>query len=258
MMDLPALPIAGLSPAEIAFAMLAVCGAAFLRGYSGFGFALAAVPGLTLVAEPAAVVPTVLLLEILAGLQLLPDIRRSVDWYALRWLAAGALPGVPLGVYLLAALPADAMRAAIGGVVLVAVLLFAHGFRLEQLPTWPARLGIGALSGVLSGGAAMAGPPVILFFLASPVSAAVSRASLLAFFLFASSASAILALAGGLIGAQTLVLTALLAPALFLGNALGHRGFGRSNPRTYRRVALVVLAAIAAVAIGRAVAGWAA
>ena len=102
----------------------------------------------------------------------------------------------------------------------------------------------------------MAGPPVILFFLASPVSAAVSRASLLAFFLFASSVSAILAVAGGLIGAQTLLLTALLSPALFLGNALGHRGFGKSDPGTYRRVALLVLAAIAAVAVGRAVAGW--
>lgn len=258
MIDLPALWLAGLSPVEIAFAMLAVCGAGFLRGYSGFGFALAAVPALTLLADPAAVVPAVLLLEVLAGLQLLPDIRRSVDWFALRWLVAGALPGMPLGIYLLAALPADAMRAAIGGVVLLAVLLLARGFRIERPPTRPARLGIGALSGVLSGGAAMAGPPVILFFLASPVSAAVSRASLLAFFLFTSSVSAILAAIGGLIGLQTLLLTGLLSPALFLGNALGHRGFGKSDPRTYRRVALLVLAAIAAIAIGRAAAAWAA
>ncbi len=256
MLDLHIPWLSGLSPVGIAFALLAVFGAAVLRGYTGFGFALAAVPALTLLADPATVVPVILLLEIMAGFQLLPDIRRSVDWLALRWLVAGALIGMPLGIWLLAALPADAMRVAIGAIVLAAVLALAHGFRIHRVPTRPVRVGIGALSGVLSGATAMGGPPVIIFFLASPASAAVGRASLLAFFLFASTVSAGLAAIGGLVGLSTLVLAALLAPALFLGNALGHRGFGRSNARTYRLVALIVLAGIAIVAVGRAVSGW--
>ena len=245
----------GLSWAHLGLAMLAVLAAGFLRGFTGFGFALAAVPALTLLVDPVEIVPSILLLEILAGLQLMPKIGRSVDWFALRWLVAGLLLGTPVGILALSRLPADIMRAAIGVVVLIAVLVLLRGVRLRDRPGRPVRIGVGALSGLLSGGAAMPGPPVIIFFLASPVTAAMGRASLIAFFMFASTTSALLATAAGLMTARALLLTALLAPALFAGNALGDRSFDRSSPAAYRWVAIAILIAIALLAIGRAVAG---
>jgi len=52
----------GLSPMVVMLAVAAVFGAAFLRGFTGFGFALAAVPALSLMLNPIVVVPCTLIL----------------------------------------------------------------------------------------------------------------------------------------------------------------------------------------------------
>lgn len=226
--------------------------AGVLRGFTGFGAALAAVPALTLVAPPVEVVPCVMLLQVAAGLQLLPRTWRVIDWPAIVPLLASALVATPLGTLLLDRVPPDAMRAVIGLSVLGAVLLLATGAGLEREPSLLARLGIGALSGLFNGGTAMAGPPVIVYFLATRRSAAASRASLLTYFLILSLAGTLSVAAAGLVTRRTLWLAALMLPALALGNELGDRWFDRASAALYRRIALVVLAVLALLAIARA------
>jgi uncharacterized membrane protein YfcA len=254
-MNLSELGFDGLPAGGLVLATIAVFGGAVLRGFTGFGFALAAVPALTLVFDPVLAVPAMLILQMLATFQSLPQAHRSIHWPALGWLVAGALVGMPAGTALLATLPADMMRLLIGLVMLAAVAALWCGFRFARMPGVPARLGVGTLSGVLSGAAALPGPPVIVFFLASPASAAVSRASLLAYFLFTAAGSMGFALASGLVGWPTVTLALLLAPALILGNWAGEKLFLRAPGGAYRPVALSVLLAIGLVATGRAVWG---
>ena len=109
-MSLADLGIDELSALSIAVAVAGVFVGALLRGFTGFGLPLAAVPALTLVLAPALVVPAMLLLQILATLQALPRIYRAIHWPALAWLGCGALVGIPIGTALLARLPSDAMR----------------------------------------------------------------------------------------------------------------------------------------------------
>lgn len=236
-----------------AFATAAVAGV--LRGFTGFGFALAAVPALTLVATPVEVVPCVMVLQVVAGLQLLGRTWRDVDWSAVRPLLIAALIATPLGTSALDGLPADPMRAVIGLVVLGAVAVLVAGVRLRREPGMIARLGIGALSGLLNGSTAMAGPPVILYFLATERSAASSRASLLSYFFVLSVAGSVSVAAAGLVTWRTLVLAALMFPALTIGNALGDRMFNRAPGEIYRRVAIAVLLVLALLSITRALAG---
>src|SRR3546814_13459525 len=91
------LGIQDLSAGAIAVAVAGVFVGALLRGFTGFGLPLAAVPALTLVLAPALVVPSMLLLQILATLQALPRLYRAIHWPALAWLGAGALIGLPAG-----------------------------------------------------------------------------------------------------------------------------------------------------------------
>jgi hypothetical protein len=147
------------------------------------------------------------------------------------------------------------MRFAIGAIVLGAVLLLGAGFRTRRAPSVAARLTIGAVSGLLNGSTAMAGPPVIVYFLATRRTAAASRASLLTYFFLLSLGGAASVVAAGLVSRRTLVVTALMVPALALGNALGDRWFDRASPDLYRRIALAVLAVLALLAIGRALGG---
>jgi hypothetical protein len=226
--------------------------AGLLRGFTGFGLALAAVPALTLVADPVEVVPCVILLQVIAGLQLVPRTWHVADWRAVAPLLAAALATTPLGTVLLEDVPAAPMRAAIGLVVLVAVALLHGGVAVHAEPSIATKLAIGAVSGLLNGSTAMAGPPVIVYFLATRRSAAASRASLLVYFFVLSLAGAASVAAAGMVTVRTLLLAALMFPAVVAGNALGDRFFDRSSPELYRRAALAVLTVLALLALARA------
>lgn len=246
----PVLP--NLSWAAAAFAAIVVFAAGVLRGFTGFGFALAAVPTLTLFIDPVEVVPTISIVAAIAGAELLPKAWRSIHWPSMRLLVAGAVVTAPVGMYVLKALPADLMRAIIGIIVLAVVALLWRGYRLTKTPPTGVRFGIGALSGLLNGGTAMGGPPVIIYFLASPEGVAVGRASLLVYFFFLSIWSTAVNALGGLVTLRTLVFAGLMVPLMAVGNGIGARWFDKSSAAQYERVALWFLAAIALLAIGRA------
>lgn len=243
---------ASLTVWSVAGALATATVAGVLRGFTGFGFALAAVPALTLVATPIEVVPCVMLLQVVAGVQLLGRTWHAVDWAAIRPLLVAALVATPFGTVLLDEVPADPMRALIGVAVLAAVLALGSGARVTREPTLTARLAIGALSGLLNGSTAMAGPPVILYFLATQRSAASSRASLLTYFFALSVAGAASVIVAGMVTWRTLLLAALMFPALTLGNALGDRLFARAPGAAYRRIATAALALLAVLSIARA------
>lgn len=242
----------GLAPGEIAFGLAVVLAGGFMRGFTGFGFAMAAVPLLALVIAPARAVPFVILIQLLAGVWDWREARRHAHWRSLPWLMAGALIGTPLGTLGLAAMSADWARLAIAGAVLLAVVLIARGFALAGMPGRPALAGTGVLSGVLNGIAAMPGPPVIVLYLAGTLAVEAGRASLLIFFLVSNAIGAASAATAGLIPAGSLVLAAVALPLLLLAQWLGRRMFLRASPARYRQVALVFLAALAALTAARA------
>jgi uncharacterized membrane protein YfcA len=243
------------TPARVAAAVAIAGLAGVLRGFTGFGLALAAVPGLSLILPPREVVPCVLLLQVVAGFQLVPSTRHAVDWHSVGPIFVTAALATPIGTALLADLPADPMRAVIGGVLLAAVALLWRAPRFARRPSLGVRLGLGVLSGLLNGATAMAGPPVIAYFLAVATRAEVGRASLLTYFLLLSLAGVAAAVLAGLITLQTLTLAAVMLPAVVAGNAVGHRLFGRASEEAYRRAALALLAAMALLAMVRAVGG---
>jgi hypothetical protein len=242
----------GLTAGEIALCLAVVVAAAFLRGFTGFGFALAAVPLLALLIPPARAVPFVLLLQLMGGLWDWREARKLAHWPSLPWLIAGAVAGTPLGTLSLATLSADAARLAIGLAVLVAVALLARGVTLAAMPGRPALAATGLFAGLLNGVAAMPGPPVIVLFLAGAVSVAVARASLLIFFLVSNATGAASAAMAGLIPLGTVTLAALAFP-LFLGAQLaGRHMFVRAGAARYRQVALIFLSLLAALTVGHA------
>jgi uncharacterized protein len=247
--------VASLGVPGTGFVLLVAFAAGVLRGYTGFGFALAAVPTLSLILRPADIVPAVTVIALLGGLQLVFKVRRKADWPSTWLLLAGALAGLPLGIAMLRHLPADLMRAFIGLVVLGAVLLLWRGAITARTPSRGMRLGLGVLSGLLNGSTSMGGPPVIVFFLASPAGAAAGRASLLIYFFFLSLVTLGGAAVGGLVTLRVGFLSLLMLPAMSLGNAMGDRLFDKSSADTYRRVALAVLAVVALMAVARAVYG---
>lgn len=242
----------GLAPGEIAFCLAVVLAGGFMRGFTGFGFAMAAVPLLALVIAPARAVPLVILIQFLAGLWDWREARRHAHWRSLPWLMAGALIGTPLGTLGLAMMSADWARLAIAGAVLLAVVPMARGFGLAAMPGRPILAGTGLLAGILNGVAAMPGPPVIVLYLAGALTVAAGRASLLIFFSVSNAIGAVSAGTAGLIPAGTLALAAAALPLMLAAQWLGRGMFLRATPARYRQVALGFLATLAAITAARA------
>ena len=250
-MDLLSNALAGLSPAALAFCAGAIFVASVIRGFTGFGSSLMWVPSLSLVLPPVAVVPITFLLEAAASMHLLPSVRRQSDWRSLTRIWLGAAVGVPVGLYILSIVPADATRAAVAVTVIVAALLLWRGVRLKAAFNGAQVALVGGAAGLLTGSVGIPGPPVFLYFLSAPIDIAVSRASIITFLLGAGVLGSLFAAAQGLLGAESLVRAALLLPLVLGGNYLGAHAFGRADPERARRGALGVLVAVGAVLLGR-------
>ena len=237
----------------LAYGALAVLAAGFVRGYGGFGFSMIAVVSLTLVMPPGEVVPVILLLEVAASAWLLPGVWRQVHWRSLGWLSLGVLLGTPAGVYLLANVPDRPMRAAIAVVVLALAVILVKGLRFESIPGPRVATATGLVSGLFNGGAALGGPPAILFYFSSPGGAALGRASLIAFFLGTDVFAGAVCALQGLIQIRTLILFTVFLGPLILGLILGSRSFHKTDESVFRRRVLMLLMALSAVSLARTV-----
>jgi hypothetical protein len=236
----------------IIFSFLAILLAGLVRGYSGFGFSMIAVLSLSLVLPPVEVVPSILILEVAASFWLLPKVWKDVDWPSLSWILLGVLVGTPLGVYLLATVSEGLMRISISVVVIVLVILLWLGFGLKKMPGRLATSIIGLVSGVLNGGAAIGGPPVVIFYFSSPKAVAVGRASLIALFLATDVIALGNCLVQGLIKTNTAVLTAVFLLPLVIGVTLGSRAFIKTEEKTFRLRVLQLLLVLSVASLVRA------
>ena len=229
-----------------------VFAAGTLRGYTGFGFSIAAVPLLSLLGPPATVVPIVLMLQLVVSANGIRSAARLGDWRSIGLLALGALLATPVGVWALTELPDAGVRFAIAGTVSAAVLMLGLGHRAATAPSGPRVLLFGVVSGLFNGVAGMPGPPAIAFYLGAPIPGATARASMIVLFTLTSAFALVPLLALGRLHVGACWLAAAALPVVWLGSSLGAWLHARSSERTYRAAGLAVLAATAARAAARA------
>lgn len=244
-----------------AVGLLASLGAGVVRGFSGFGFSALTVAGISLFMAPAAVVPAVLVLEILASISVWRSAVRDLDMAWLKALVIGNAILVPIGVYLLAHLDPLVLRLVVGS----ALLFTAVGLRLRDgalLRTSPGvQAATGLLSGFLNGLAASGGVAAALLMAACHMPALAMRGTLIIYLVFACGytllwASVFSQSAGSgvdVFSAETLRWILVLAPGMLLGMRLGRKAFARSNTAGFRLLVLNLLIVISALSVARAV-----
>lgn len=226
-----------------------------VRGFGGFGASMVWVVGLSLLIQPAAVVPTALVLEVLASAQMLPQVWHDIDWRSLRRVLAGAVVGTPLGVWFLATLPARTMQLILAALVLAAAVALATKVQAKALPGRVGSAAVGVVSGALNGASAMGGPPVILMYFSAPAAATIGRASLVAYFLGTDLWGTATAAAGGLLSLAVLAQIGIMLPVCLVGIAIGSYVFRRTHGADLRRYVLWLLAILASATLLRAVFG---
>ncbi|WP_091737521.1 sulfite exporter TauE/SafE family protein [Phenylobacterium immobile] len=240
----------GLTPTTLAVAATIILLAAFMRGVTGFGFAIAAVPLMSLVMEPRLAIGVSILLPLPSGLMDLGKAWPASHRRVMPRLIGGAVIGTPIGMLLLGVIAPDLQRvivAAAAFYALAAVYLFKDPDKLGLLGR-PTAAGLGA--GLLNGLAGMPGPPVVAYILTQPLPAAMARASMIVFFLATGVVGGLSGVATGVITPGSALASLLCLPLFILGNGAGRRLFEASQAGVYRKAGLVLLV------IGATSAGW--
>ncbi len=238
-----------MSTYELAYAITCIFLAAIVRGFSGFGFSLLSITSLSLILPPAQVVPSIFMLEVAASIRLLPEVWKDIHWRSLAPLLLGCLVATPFGVWLLANIPAPPMQIALGIFVFTANTLLWFGFALKSMPGPIATTAVGAASGFANGAFGIGGPPVILFYFASPAGNIAGRASLIAFFLATDIIGLSFQSREGLVTWNAAQRALIFLAPLLIGIWIGTRGFKTANPEIFRKIVLIILAILAGASI---------
>jgi uncharacterized membrane protein YfcA len=225
-----------------------------IRGVTGFGSALVAVPLLVQFLPISLVVPWVVSLDLLAALLLSSAGwgKRGVDWAEVRWLLPSAGLGIGIGLLLLVRLPHAWLALLLG----VFVLLFGVRTLLNLYSETPVSrwwaVPAGALGGAVGALFAAGGPPFVIYLSHRIQDKSRLRSTLSALFLIEGGARlAALALAGLLLQPGMAHALALGAAVMAAGLYLGHRVHLNLTQRQVLRVIGVLLIASGAALIWR-------
>lgn len=233
-----------MTPPDIAYAVAVLLLAYFVRGISGFGSGLIAVPLLALRFPLPEVVPFMLIADFGASALVGGLSFRQVDWSEIRRLIPATVVGVVLGTHLLVSLPPELLLTILGGFVLAfairTLLLQAHAFSpASPRWAWPAALTGGAVSGLFGTG----GPPYVIYLSHRIENKGALRATLSALFFCEGLLRIVTFLfAGLLLGVEVwrnaLIAAPLIITALYIG---GHVHARLTHRQMLQGVSLLLL-----------------
>ena len=229
-----------LSPA-LFIAMGVSAAAGLMRGFAGVGSGMLMAPVFAILFGPVQTVAIIILMEIVVTGQLLPGVRREIDWKVIAPMGIAAALLMPAGSWLLVTLDPDLIARGIALVVVAFSVLLMAGWRYEGEKKLWATLGVGGLSGVLMASTSLGNPPVMAYLLSSRDAAATNRANFTGYFAVTLVALIAMMAAAGLIDVDALWTAAILLPVFMVGAWVGSRLFRRSSEALYRRVALGLL-----------------
>jgi hypothetical protein len=235
------MPPADLFTPELALAAAIAVAAGLMRGFAGFGSAMVMSPLFSLIYGPVQGVATVMVLESLVTLQLLPSVVGATRWREIGPMAVAATATIPWGGYILLSADPGILRRVIGAAVLIFALVMLRGWRYSGPRRLSISVGVAAISGAMVSSVGIGGPPVLLYWMSGSDPARQNRANIISYFAFISVGVLVTFVLNGVIGLETVWRAAVLAPFFLLSAHLGSRLFGRSSEALYRKVALYFL-----------------
>jgi uncharacterized membrane protein YfcA len=146
--------------------LIAALAASTLAAITGFGGAAVLLPFLVAAFGMREAVPILTVAQLIGNASRVWFNRRELNWRVVGWFALGGVPMALLGGYLFAAAPLHALTRALGGFLLLIVVLRHVKARFTRTFPVAAFAGIGAGSSLLSALLGSVGPLMAPFFLA--------------------------------------------------------------------------------------------
>ena len=227
---------------------VAICAIAFVAGFiqglTGFGSVLLSLPLIALFLDFKTAVPFMTVCGIVLSLILIIQLRSAWEWKKIYPLLIGAIPGIPIGTYMLKTLEAAPMYIFLGSILIAYSLfgIFFKGIVKELKKGWPYLIGF--FSGCLGGAVAASGPPVIIYTFLQPWDKDKIKITLQGFFVISGLFTLFYFIYHDLIGTQVLILSGLALPFIAAGTLTGSFFYGKLNEASYRKLMYYTLATL--------------
>ena len=211
------------------FILLIVFIATLIRSTFGFGESLIAVPLLTLFIPIEIAVPFSVLLSITIAAVIVAQDRKQIHFISTKWLVIFAIPGIPLGLFILIYGNEHFVKSGLGLTIILYSVYSLIGKRKMSLKKdnlfWLFICGF--FSGVFGGAYGLNGPPLVIYGNMRAWTSQYFRATLQAYFLPASIIGMFGYWTQGLwvntVTHYFFISIPLMIPAIFLGRYLNRR-----------------------------------
>lgn len=199
-----------------------------VKGVTGFGSALFAVPLLLLFLDVKVVTPAFLLFDFVSGALMVASTWRSIERRLLLLLLSGMVVGTAIGTWVLLSFSHQVLKRVLGGLVIswAVAMLFDRAPQAVSRGR-PIAGALAPVSGLLGGalGAVFSvnGPPIIIYLSHVVEEKQAFRATLYGVFFADACYKMMLFAAGGLLDRGVFGLALLMAPFLIAGVLAGSR-----------------------------------
>ena len=218
----------------------------------GFGFALMAVPLMTLaIPIERAVVVLALLAVFSTGTQAW-TLRRHVRRPLARRLVVAAYLGMPLGLLMLDTIDENVLQIVLGTGVIIATVVLAYDLTLDHVGS-KLDYAAGFLSGVASTSIGTNGPPLVFDLQSRRLAPDEFRATIAVVFVLGNAFTISLFVASGKVTGEALTTAAVALPALAMGTAGGRLIQPRVSPHRFRSLVLGLLLTTGVLVVARAI-----
>jgi uncharacterized membrane protein YfcA len=221
--------------------------ASVVQTVTGAGLGLMAGPVLLIAMGSTDAVQVAVVLNLALSLALFPREGRSVPRKPLGWLVAGALAGLPLGIYALHAMEIQSLKLLAGITVSAGGLqmLLARKAKTNNQP-YNRLTGFGLVAGAMTAALAIPGPVALWGLSRTTLNVAEIRATLRAFFIFAYGICVVGYLVRGAAWDNVLMTSGWLGIPLGLGMVTGMAAQRQGGEAWLRRAFVVLVLAMGA------------
>lgn len=231
------------------FVVATALGGGIVRGFSGFGGALIFIPLASAALGPKIAVPTFYLSDLGSATPYGLASVRKCNWAMVLPMLLGTWITQPLGATLLETMNPNLLRWGMAAMVFAMLALLLTGWRFRGEPkTWLTFL-VGLFAGGLGGATGISGPPVIAYWLGGRTDAATTRANIMVYYAFSSTAIDVIYFFKGIFTWQIVFYALIVWPCYAGGLAIGARLFGKASDATFRRVAYALVAISAVISL---------
>jgi len=216
--------------------------ASLTQGITGFGFALIAVPLLSLfIPELRNITPIIVIYSLLTNIVIMYKSRHYIAFKKIIPLIIFGIIATPIGTYLLLYVKVNTLKIIIGLIITITAFAMFKNFKIKIKNESISYGIVGLLSGILNGSTGLSGPPIVLFLTNQNTDKDAFRANLAFYGIATNTFAIILFIVEGIVNTSVFNFTILYLPALIIGVFAGIKISTKINEIVFRNLTICLI-----------------